>query len=60
MLKIALLFVEIAMYIYGTAYVQVYKLTCVTCCASRNFACSSHVGLVRHEEYTTRKQLLMS
>ena len=45
---------------YGTADVQVYKLTCVTCCASRNFTCNSCVGLVRHEEYTARERLLMS
>ena len=31
---------------YGTAHIQVYKLTRVTRCASRNFACNSHVGLV--------------
>ena len=46
--------------IYGTAHVQVYKLTCVTRHASRNFTCNSCVGLVRHEEYTAREQLLMS
>ena len=45
---------------YGTADVQVYKLTCVTCCASRNFTCNSRVGLVRPEEYTARERLLMS
>ena len=49
-----------ASYSYDTAHVQVYKLTHVTRRASRNFACSSRVGLVRHEEYTSCKQLLMS
>ena len=39
---------------------QVYKLKRVTCRALRNFACSSRVGLVQHEEYTAREQLLMS
>ena len=46
--------------LYGTAHVQVYKLTRVTRRASRNFVCNSRVGLVRHEEYTTRERLLMS
>ena len=41
--------------IYGTAHVQVYKLMGVTRRASRNFACSSHVGLVQHEEYTAHE-----
>ena len=45
---------------YGTAHVQVYKQTHVTHCALRNFACNSRVGLIRHEEYTTREWLLMS
>ena len=39
---------------YGTAHVQVYKLTRVTRRALRNFVCNSHVGLVRHE-YTARE-----
>ena len=50
----------IATFIYGTAHVQVYKLTRVTCRASRNFACDLRVGLVRHEKYTAHEQLLMS
>ena len=41
--------------LYGTAQVQVYKLTRVTRHASRSFACNSHVGLVQHEEYTARE-----
>ena len=45
-----------ALVIYGTAQVQVYKLTHR---ASRNFASNSHVGLVRHEEYTAHEQLLI-
>ena len=44
---------------YGTAYVQVYKLTRVTRRASRNFACNSCVGLMQHEEYTARERLLI-
>ena len=44
---------------YGTAHVQVYKLTCVMRRASKNFACNLRVGLVQHEEYIAREQLLM-
>ena len=40
---------------YGTAHVQVYKQTCVTHCALRNFKDNSRVGLMRHEDYTTRE-----
>ena len=45
---------------YGTTHIQVYKQTCVMRRASRNFEDNSHVGLVRHEEYTARERLLMS
>ena len=40
---------------YDTAYIQVCKQMCVTCCPLRNFACNSLVGLVKHEEYTARE-----
>ena len=50
----------IATFIYGTAHIQVYKLTSVTCRASRNFACDLLVGLVRHEKYTAHERLLMN
>ena len=46
--------------LYGTAHVQVYKQTRVTCLALRNFAYNSRVGLVRHEENTACERLLMS
>ena len=52
--------IYIYIYIYGTAHVQIYKLTSVTRRASRNFARNSRVGLVQHEEYTARERLLMS
>ena len=46
---------------YDTPHVQVYKQTRVTRRASRKFEDTDlHVGLVRHEEYTVREQLLMS
>ena len=45
---------------YGTAHVKVYKQTCVTCCALRNFEDNLRVGLVRHKDYTIRERLLMS
>ena len=46
---------------YGTAHVQGYKQTRVTCRASRKFEdIDLRVELVRHEEYTAREQLLMS
>ena len=50
----------VCLYIYNIAHIQVYKPTHVTCCASRNFEDNLRVGLVRHEEYTAHKQLLMS
>ena len=46
--------------LYGTAHIQVYKLTRVTRRASRNFACNSRVGLVQYEEYIAHERLLMS
>ena len=46
---------------YGTAHVQGYKQTCLMRRASRKFEdIDLRVGLVRHEEYTAREQLLMS
>ena len=45
---------------YGTAHIQVYKQTCVTHRALRNFEDNLRVGLVRHEEYTAHERLLMS
>ena len=50
----------VCLYIYNIAHIQVYKQTHVTCYASRNFEDNLRVGFVRHEEYTARKQLLMS
>ena len=54
--------VKISLYtvLYGTAHVQVYKLTRVTRRTLRNFVCSSCVGLVLQKEYTAHEQLLMS
>ena len=48
------------LFAYGTAHIQVYNQTHLTRHALRNFEDNSHVGLVRHEEYTACERLLMS
>ena len=45
---------------YGTAHIQVYKQTRVTCHTSRNFEDNSCCWLMQHEEYTACERLLMS